>query len=151
MSEEEQTEMEREIENEINQEDNQLNDAEDRADINLDLADSYGAPDPSEKINQYTITKEAIKSKDPVRTTFLHKEELGKPLFSVRFYLSMQSIAETYNSELISNYFKNHVNNIASSGMSNEGFIMKLNVTNNRNVTRRHERKIQGIKQGEEL
>lgn len=148
---EEEDQIEQEINQEMENEERTLDEAEDRADINADLAEGYGSPDPSEKINQYTITKEAIKAKDATRTTFLHKEELGKPLFSVRFYQSMKSIAKMYNSELVKEYFDNHIKNITSSGMSNEGFIMKLNVTNNRNVRRTSERKIEGIKQGEEL
>lgn len=144
-------EIEKELDDEMTNEDNSLNEAEDKLDINMDMAENYGAPEPSEKINQYTITKTAIESKDPTRTTFLKREELGIPLFSVRFYLSCKSICQTYNCKLLEDYFNSHINNITSSGMSNEGFIMKLNVTNKRDVTRRHERKIEGIKQEEEL
>ena len=134
---------------EMDRDEEMLNEAEDRADINMDAAEGYGAPMQEEKINQFTITKEAIHSKDAVRTTFLKREELGLPLFSVRFYLGCQSIAESFNAQMIADYFKSHVQNISSSGMSNEGFIMKLNVTNRRDVTRRHERRVEGIKENE--
>ncbi len=112
-----------------------------RAEASQDVADDYGYPTPEEKINQFTIMKQALDSKNNVKTTYLTRPELGKPLFSMRFYLDCAKMAEIYNSELIKNYFMNKVQNIASSGMSNEGFMMKLNVTNRRDVTRKSVKK----------
>ena len=124
---------------------NQEEEADLRAELNSDAIQDYGAPTPEEKINQFTILKSAFDRKDTLRTTFLRKEELGKPMFSVRFYLGCESLCKMFNAPMIEEYFKNHVQNITGSGMSNEGFAMKLNVSNIRNVKRTHERKFEDI------
>lgn len=144
----EQTEQQLE-EAQDNLEDSQYEEAENRAEVNAEVAEEYGAPTPEEKINQFTITDKAIKRKDSLKTTYLTKGELGLPLFSVRFYLDCASIADVYNSQLIKEYFLNKIQNTAASGMSNEGFIMKLNVTNRREVARRHTRTLPTKEEGE--
>jgi hypothetical protein len=123
-------------------------DAEDRAEINADVNESYGAPTPEEKINQHTIIKQAIDSKDSLRVTYLTKGELGLPLFSTRFYLDCATICKMYNSNLLKSYFMDKIQNTSSSGMSNEGFMMKQNVTTGKNITRRHIRN-EPLKEGE--
>ena len=122
----------------MSEEDNFYQQAIDRAEVNAEVAEEYGAPDQPEKLNQFSILKSAFDSKDNLKTTFLRREELGKPLFSVRFYQDCATLCELYGAELVKTYFKNKVQNIAASGMSNEGFAMKLSVTNKRDVTRRH-------------
>jgi hypothetical protein len=134
----------------IDSEENLENETETRAEINAELAEAYGSPTSEEKINQFKITQDAIKSKDNIKTTFLTKAELGIPLFSARFYLDCASLCKTYNAKLLTDYFKTKVQNISKSGMSNEGFIMKLNVTAKRDIVRRHERRIDNkITEGE--
>lgn len=122
----------------MEEQDNLYNEAEERADANMDVSEDYGSPSVPEKLNQFTILKDAIHSKDNVKTTYLTTKELGRPQFSVRFYMNCKSISDTFNSNLISNYFKDKIQNITGSGMSNEGFAMKLSVTNKRDVTRKH-------------
>lgn len=123
------------------QEDNSYDDAEVRAEVSQEVAEQYGSPQPEEKINQFTILKEMINKKDSLRTTFLTRPELGKPMFSARFYLDCMKLCDMYGADLIKEYFANKVGTITDSGMSNEGFTPKLSVTNNRNVRRVHERK----------
>jgi len=122
------------------QEDNQYDEAEQRAEINAETAEAYGSPTPEEKINQFKIISDALKSKENIKTTWLKEEELGKPMFSTRFYLDCASISNTFGSPLVEEYFRNKTQNIASSGMSREGFTMKLNVTNRREVNRKNQR-----------
>lgn len=116
--------------------------AEMRAEISQDIASDYGAPEPEEKINQHTIIKKAIDATDNIKTTFLTKGELGRPLFSMRFYLDCAKICSMYRAPKAARYFWNKAQIIAKSGMSNEGFTMKLAVTNKRDVTRTHHRKV---------
>lgn len=113
-------------------------DAETRAEVNADAAEGYGYPQPEEKYNQFKIFSEAIKRKDTTRTTFLTKGELGRPLFSVRFYLHCYNLAKSFNSPSVMEYFGKKAGVITDSGMSNEGFILKLNVSSNRTVRRTH-------------
>src|SRR2546428_135271 len=86
-------------------EENDYDDAETRAEINAEIAESYGAPSAEEKINQYKITSDAIHAPDPLRTTYLSRAEVGKPQFSVRFYLDCAKIAKMYNAKMIEKYF----------------------------------------------
>lgn len=125
---------------EINQEENAYEEASLRAEASSDATDDYGAPSPEDKINQFKITQEALKSKINTKTTYLTTMELGRPLFSMRFYLDCAEMCKMYNSKLLEKYFRNKAQTMASSGMSREGFIMKLNVTNRKDVIRRHPR-----------
>ena len=118
---------------------------EDRMAAQQEFAEAYGSPEPEEKHNQHTFLSNAVKAKDTTRTTFLSEQEIGKPLFSVRFLLDMEDVshhyldgfANEYNGEnRIATYFFNKVQNITDSGMSNKGFAMNLNVTRKMDTTR---------------
>jgi hypothetical protein len=125
---------------------------EDRMQRAQEFQEGYGYPTPDEKHNQHTfLNKAAFDSTNTVRTTFLDKEEIGKPLFSVRFLLDMEDVANHYINPIadhlskndkkaenrISQYFFMKVLNITDSGMSKEGFAMNLNVTKKMDTTRR--------------
>lgn len=118
---------------------------EDRQAAQQEFAEAYGSPEPEEKHNQHTFLSKAVSAKDTVRTTFLSDQELGRPLFSVRFLLDMEDVSHHYldgfvdevdGSNRIANYFLNKVQNITDSGMSNKGFTMNLNVTRKMDTTR---------------
>ncbi len=118
---------------------------EDRLAAQQEFAEAYGSPEPEEKHNQHTFLSKAVGAKDTVRTTFLSDSELGRPLFSVRFLLDMEDVSRHYldifaveygGSNRIADYFLNKVQNITSSGMSNKGFAMNLNVTRKMDTTR---------------
>jgi hypothetical protein len=128
---------------------------EDDQELRQELQEEYGSPIPEEKHNQWTTINTALRNPDTVRTTFLSESELGRPLFSVRFLLDMQDCAiyslnnelesmgfEAKSSNLIANYFWEKVQNITSSGMSNKGFTMNLNVTQRKDTTRKRIREV---------
>ena len=118
---------------------------EDRIATQQELAEQYGSPEPEEKHNAHTFLSKAIAAKDTVRTTFLSEQELGRPLFSVRFLLDMEDVSRHYlnifakmcgGENRIADYFLNKVQNITDSGMSNKGFAMNLNVTRKMDTVR---------------
>lgn len=147
--------MDKEFEQDIAQEE-QTEDAtedsmEDQYLNNLGLAEAYGAPEPEEKMNPSTFLHKAAFSKDidVVRSTFLHPEELGKPLFTTRFMMKMEDISKYYLDDICKNlgvpnkiaqYFRADIINTAESGMSNKGFIANLNVTRRTDATKRRAR-----------
>ena len=147
-------EMEQEIMDEV--ENQQMDHAEDVFDDNQLLNQEYQADypvlEPEERINAAAfLNKAAFHSQDTVRTTFLHEGELGRPLFTVRFLMDMEDIANYYIDPLlkkykevldndvsnkISTYFWNKLQNVTDSGMSNKGFISNLSVTRKMDATR---------------
>lgn len=147
--------MDKEFEQDIAQEE-QMEDVtdeqmEDQYLNNLGLAEAYGAPEPEEKMNPSTFLHKAAFSKDidVVRSTFLHPEELGRPLFTTRFMMKMEDISKYYLDDIcrklgvenkISQYFRADIINTAESGMSNKGFIANLNVTRRTDATKRRAR-----------
>ncbi len=97
--------------------------------------------------NQHKFLERAtFENEDPIRTTFLHAEEAGRPDFSVRFLGSVKTAAEQMLdshiedvnekfpkekpvTNMIANYFAEKIKNITESGMSMEGFNMRLNAS----------------------
>lgn len=128
-----------------NQKDDQHDDAE-------EFNEAYGSPEPEERQNQHAfLAKAAFKSTDTVRTTYLDQEELGRPLFSVRFLLDLEDISKWYldsyaikygvdKKNRVSDYFLQKIRNITDSGMSKEGFAMNLNVTKKMDTIRKRVR-----------
>lgn len=119
---------------------------EDRMQRTQDIQEAYGYPTPDEKHNQHTFLSNAVGAENTTRVTYLDKEELGRPLFSVRFLLDMEDVANHYLNPIavhlkgdnrISDYFFKKVLNITDSGMSKEGFAMNLNVTKKMDTTRK--------------
>lgn len=124
---------------------------EDRMQRAQEFQEGYGYPTPDEKDNQHSFLRKAIEKDNTVRVTYLDKEELGRPLFSVRFLLDMEDVANHYLNPIaehlskedkktenkISQYFFMKVLNITDSGMSKEGFAMNLNVTKKMDTTRK--------------
>lgn len=143
-------------------EDQQEQQVEDQYETQQELMEGYPVPEPDEKQNAHTfLHKAAFDSPDTVRTTFLFPEELGRPLFSVRFMLKMQDVAKYYLDPLlihlkldplinnrIATYFWEDVQNVTSSGMSNKGFAMNLNVTRKVDATKKKVRQTSELKGG---
>lgn len=140
-------------------EDEQEDMMEDNMEMNQDLQEQYGYPTPEPKFNQHVfLNKAAFESEDTIRTTYLSEWELGRPTFTVRFLLDLYKMAEfelippTFeNSKVkpynfIATYFKEKIQNITHSGMSNKGFAMNLNVTQRRDVTKKRDRNTSGLK-----
>ena len=134
---------------------------EDQYDNTQEFQEGYGSPEPEEKQNQHSfLHKAAYGSDDTVRTTFLSQEELGRPLFNVRFLLDLEDISKWYldayaklygegGINRVSDYFKQKTQNITDSGMSKEGFAMNLNVTRKMDTIRKRVRaNIENLKGG---
>lgn len=131
------------------QEQDAIDAEQDKALFNAEMQDAYGSPEADEKHNAHTfLDKAAFQSTDTIRTTFLTQDELGRPLFSMRFILDMEDVAKHYLDDLakkakidnrIAAYFKNKAFNMADSGMSREGFSMSLNVMKKIDTTRRRD------------
>lgn len=131
---------------------------EDDMDFNKDMQDeSYGYPTPDPKYNQHVFLHQAaFESNDTIKTTFLTTEELGRPLFSVRFMLDLRTMAQNiavgnYNLDKIAEYWLSKIQNVTNSGMSNEGFTMNLNVTQKRDMVRKKVRDVSGLKNQKEV
>ena len=132
-------------------EDHQLNQQE--------FQDAYGAPEPEERHNQHTFLATSLNRDDPEKVTWLSESELGRPLFNIRFLLDIEDICHYYLdgvcTELsqpneIAKYFREKINNVCDSGMSNKGFVQNLNVTRRMDTKRERVRNIQPIKKGGE-
>lgn len=143
-------------------EDQKEEDMENQFDVTSDLQEGYGSPIPDEKHNAHAfLNKAAFIAEDTVRTTFLKEEELGRPIFTVRFMMDMEDVSHYYLDSVlrslklnptewngISNYFKAKIQNVTHSGMSNKGFAMNLNVTQKKDMTRKRIRPPQDINKG---
>ena len=124
---------------------------DDRVLSNDEWQEGFGPPEPEERQNAHSfLHKAAFDSPNTLKTTFLTEAELGRPDFTARFLLSIKTVAEDLIDPLceelkehkltngISNYFGEKVENITSSGLSNRGFAMNMNVT--RKMDARRER-----------
>lgn len=137
---------------------------EDRFLGSQEIQEGYGYPMAEEKNNPHVfLNKAAFETVNTVKTTFLTEEELGRPLFSMRFLLDMEDIAKHYLDPLgkkypgkdkeqnnkISEYFLMKALNMSDSGMSNLGFAMNLNVTRRMDTTRKRvsEESMKNLKQ----
>jgi len=129
---------------------------EEQADIQKDTQEDiedYGYPQADPVYNQHAIISKSIDNSETLKTTFLSSQELGRPLFSVRFMLDLQKIAEHQDLPRIAKYFEDKIRNITHSGMSNEGFVMNLAVTQKRDTTRKKSsyRDTSGLKNQKEV
>ena len=129
------------------EEDEQEEAIEENMELSQEIQDAYGAPEPDAKHNQYTyLHKASFDSDDTVRTTFLHEGELGRPLFTVRFLLDLYKMAMYDDLDKIAAYYREKVQNITHSGMSNKGFAMTLNVTQRKDVQKKRMRDNSNLK-----
>ncbi len=148
--------------------------AEDKAEDSMEddvigrgtFQDGLDFPTPDPIHNQHTFLDRATFGQDnTLKNTFLHPEEAGRPDFSVRFLLSITTASRQMLDELIialnkkfpkekpltneiAEYFESKVNNITNSGMSMEGFAMKLNTTKTIDTTKRRSRNIDNLQGG---
>lgn len=130
---------------------------DDRNLTNQEFQEVYGSPEPEEKHNQHTFISNSLTFDEPEKVTFMSESELGTPLFNLRFLLDIEDICKYYLDDLsnrftttnrISQYFREKIINIASSGMSNKGFIQNLNVTKKMEATRQRVREASDLKGG---
>ena len=119
--------------------------------------EALGAPEAEQRFNQHVFLSQSIQSDEPEKVTFLSESELGRPLFNLRFLLDIEDICKYYLDDLakeyktdnkISQYFREKINNISSSGMSNKGFLQNLNASKKIDVTRSRIRNLEPLKGG---
>jgi len=149
MTDEELEQLQDDIEDD--KEDDLLENLENNYGLTQEVQDGYSERDKDEKQNAHSfLHKATFENKDTIRTTYLKDHELGKPHFNVRTLMDLESISKYYLDPIIisllklspnshngiANYFKAKRSNITDSGMSNDGFSMKLNVTQKRDTTK---------------
>ncbi len=127
------------------QEDESLDAQEEQNMTNQAFNEAHSVNESQEQYNSHNFLADSINFGSPEKVTYLTEQELGRPLFSVRFLLDLEDICYYYIDDLVeihggSNkvalYFRRKVQNISDSGMSNEGFIQTLNVTRKMDMTR---------------
>ena len=116
------------------------------------------ADEPEERMNAHSFLHKAVfDQQETLKTTFLSEGELGRPDFSARFLLSIKTVAKDLIDPLakelelhngIAHYFGEKVENITSSGLSNKGFSMNINVTRKMDATRKKVRDTDPLMKG---
>ncbi len=142
-------------------EDLSLDEAQDSQDEQMMNTSEYqegiGIPEPEQLFNKHAFLFSSLGQESPEKVTYLTGGELGRPLFTVRFMLDMEDIAKSHLDNLfekhgvhnkISAYFRAKIENTADSGMSNEGFIQRMNVTQKVDMKRTRVRNIENLKGG---
>lgn len=123
---------------EIDLENDMEDQAEDQTQMGMDAQEeglSHGPyPEPEEKKDLLNhIQKQILNGQHPFKTANLVWEELGKPNFSVRFWLNLAtSSEEIFAMSLVSNYCIKKALITAETSLSREGYINDLTVTNRR-------------------
>jgi len=130
--------------------------------------EGYGPPEPEEKQNAHTFLHKAVFNEPKtLKTTWLSESELGRPDFSVRFLLSIKTVAEDLINPIcielnennedpeldkmkngIAEYFSEKTENITASGLSNKGFSMNINVTRKMDAKRERVKNLEPVKGG---
>lgn len=105
-------------------------------DMKEEDAEAYGVPEAEEKHDRFKFLTEIRDGDDTIRTTYLTKTELGVPLFSVRFWLNLQLLAELKKYKIISDYLYNKALVTTHSGLSREGFLVNTTVTKRKEMTK---------------
>lgn len=87
------------------------------------------------KANLHTFFTNVIKAKDTIKTGNLTQDELGMPSIPVRTYKELAVFSnDIANQSYWSEYFNKISEVNTSSSLSKEGFLMKLSVTNKREL-----------------
>lgn len=110
---------------------------EDVAEAPPGYSDMYGAPSEQEQHNLHSFLTGVLKADDRIKTSFLTVPELGKPVFSVRFWLNIASYSKLKGFDLVHNYAIQKAKNTTDTGLSREGFIINTSVTQKK-VRARH-------------
>ena len=98
------------------------------------------APAQDEKVNIHTFLNNVVLTKDSRKVGNLRSEkgydELGKPLHTVRGNFSQALIAEKImNNKFFQEYLEKEAENTLSTSLSREGFILKVAVTQTKQVS----------------
>lgn len=142
-------------------EDLQADDSQDSQDEQMmnthEFQDGIGVPEPDQQFNKHSFLFSSLDQDKLEKVTYFSESELGRPLFNVRFILSIESLAHHHLDLLcyqygvpnkIASYFRQKVDDISATGMSNQGFLQKLNVTQKMDMTRKRIRNLGNLKGG---
>lgn len=126
--------LEQELEEDMD-EDMREDGMEDDADLQEELSDiSPGAvPIPEEQENAFTFLKKILDADDRLKTAYLTWQELGKPTFPVRYWISLANTCQQlYELDKVASYclIKAHVT--SDTSLSRDGFIINTSVTQKR-------------------
>jgi len=89
-------------------------------------------PEQEKLLDKYLFLNNVKESDNTIKTSFLTKAELGKPLFPVRFWLELATYAQLKGYDIVKDYCIDKAKNITDTGLSNEGFLLGLVVTKRR-------------------
>lgn len=138
----------------------QLDEAQDQQDEQMTNSQEFQdgmMPEQEQPFNQHTFLANSLDQENPEKVTYLSDQELGNPLFNMRFLQDIEDISKHYLDDLckqyavenkIALYFRAKIKNIADSGMSNKGFIQNMNVTRKVDMTRTRKRNLDNLKGG---
>jgi len=145
---EELEEYEQDVEEEL--EDLNADSIEDDMDLKEDLMEDEeaqpGVPQQDPYFDRMKFLTEVRDQPETVRTSYLTKEELGVPLFSVRFWLNLELIAAQKGYELLKLFLHNKTLATTHSGLSREGFLLNTAITKRRESARNRTKSIQEVK-----
>lgn len=115
-------------------------------DMKEDDAGSYGLPEVEKNYEKFKFLTDVKESQDTVRTTFVTREELGRPLFSLRFYINLEKMARLKAYNLVADYLHHKAITTTDTGLSSEGFLMNLAVKKTtEKLKRKQQREVQNL------
>ena len=99
----------------------------------LKQALGFGAPMPEEKHNVHQFLHNVAIAEDTTKLGYLKDEEIGVPKLPVRAFKDMALIADRImGNDFLREYYLNKSENITSTSLSRDGFLVKLAVVQKR-------------------
>jgi len=104
------------------------------------LAEAYGYPPEVEKPSAFAFFRKVVETPDTSKVSFLNKEELGGVRLSVRDYQTLANFEQFLGHDRVSAYFQAKAEIALRTGLSREGFLMNLAVTQRKEKRMRREK-----------
>lgn len=111
-----------------------------REELSEEDAEAYGITEPEKQYDRFKFLTEVRELPDTIRTSFLSKQELGSPLFPVRFWLNLEILARLRGYKLVGDFLLKKALITTHSGLSKEGFLLNTAITNRREALRKKSR-----------
>lgn len=94
-----------------------------------------GAPAPEEKYNVHLFLHRVATADDTTKVGFLGDAEVGMPKYPTRALKNLSLIAsDIIGNKAISNFFLKESENVTSTSLSKQGFLVKQATTQTRNI-----------------
>ena len=106
-------------------------------------------PEQERLLDKYLFLNNVKESDNTIKTSYLTKTELGKPLFPVRFWMELATYAELKGYHIVKEYCISKAKNITDTGLSNEGFLLGLVVTKRRETAVKRKSPVSELQQKE--